>query len=911
MLAGEEDILGFCETFLSDKFLDSQLIWDSQFSIFRRDRVGRTGGGVALFIRTNLSPAPVSVPSGLEIVACEIKTKTNIIRVISAYRPPNANFNYTTDFCDCLSRLCDISHPIILVGDFNYPTLRGCLNTHALVNLDRASEAFLTTIHSLSLNQINTHSSREQNDNLLDLIFVSNNLTDACSNVDLLEPFCGSDHNGLSFSISVSLDHKSQTKKFYNFRKANHNEAKIYLHSVDWDLILSSCPDVESFSGHLYYHLDYAIRNFVPQVRSHPPASLPPPLLRLRRKMRAKFHRRHNDRAAFLRARKRFHQALRDFHSQEEETLLRAPTLKQFYSLVRNKLKGKPASLTLHGRDGELITDPPSIAAAFAAHFSAVYTVDNGVSPPVADWQGQRFDFTSVSEGHVLSTLKLMQPKLSCGPDGVPTHFLKGVASSLARPLSLLFSWCLATGENPRVWKQAYVKPLYKNKGERTNPNNYRPISKACSIAKLLEKIISKQCMAHLSKHNLLSPLQFGFRPDRSTVSQLLNCVSDWTRLISNKETGFVVYLDFMKAFDSVSHSKLLTALSSKGLGPVLLRWFESYLRDRSQCVEIDEYISPPAAVTSGTMQGGCIGPTAFLCFIDSCLNILSKHENIKYYAFADDIKIYSNNLKYLQDALDEVSEWCGVWQLRLSVDKCHTLVLGREGSGLAPASSPPEDTNKYKPPPANLVPLILMGHPLRFVGSARDLGVEVDSTLSFRNHCRAISKSSKRAAFQTLRCFQAGRVEPLLRAYKLYIRPKIEYASVVYSPVNVSDSKIVESVQRYYTRALFAKCRLRPLPYERRLSFLKLDSLASRRLKLDLSFAHKLYHKVFPDCNILTFSSSTRSHRNNAHLLKEASGLRERLHFFSNRIVHTWNRIPEEIINGSHDKFKEYIDLK
>ena len=228
----------------------------------------------------------------------------------------------------------------------------------------------------------------------------------------------------------------------------------------------------------------------------------------------------------------------------------------------------------------------------------------------------------------------------------------------------------------------------------------------------------------------------------------------------------------------------------------------------------------------------------------------------------------------------------------------------------MAPASAGEEELGSFRPPPASLTPLTIAGRPLRFVGSARDLGVEIDATLAFKKHCKILTKKAKRAAFQTLRCFQAGRVEPLLRAYKLYVRPKIEYASPIYSPVNLCDSKALESVQKYYTRALFAKCGLKPTSYANRLKFLKLDTLAARRIKFDLLFAHKIYHNEIPDCDILMRSNSIRGHRNNSHLLKEPSGCRERLNFFSNRVVNSWNSIPQDIISASYVKFKRYVGI-
>ena len=909
LLLGIGDVTAVTETFLSEAILDSQLVWGTEFTVFRTDRLGRSGGGVALFVRSSLQPSPVSTPSHVEIAAVDVKTKTKPIRIISAYRAPNASFDYTTTFCDTISFLCDTDHSVLLLGDFNFPVLGGLLtrNHHFL---DRASEFFDSTIHQLSLKQLNKHPSREQTDNILDLIFVSADLVESCQPVELEEPFVDSDHYGLSVSVKIQTHAKQHVKAFRNFKKANHVEATSFLAQVDWDLIFGSSQDIESFSGHIYYYLNLAIENFVPLVKPRPQNSLPPYLLRLKRKLRSKFNRRSRDRQSYLSARKKYYRAIRQFHVEEEDALLRAPSQSSFYSLVKRKLSSASASLILHDSRGDTISDAPAVADAFSRHFSSVYTLDDGYVPILSSWEGNKLELRQVSEAVIEQALKKLAPKTSLGPDRVPMHFLKGVSSAILRPLSLLFSWSLTTGDSPAIWKVADVRPLYKGKGQRTSPDSYRPISKSSALAKVLEKIVSVELMTHFYRHDIISPRQFGFRPKRSTVSQLLKCVNDWTSMLSRKQSGYVVYLDFRKAFDTVSHTKLLAVLKSKGVGDSLLRWLRNYVMGRTQRIDIDDVLSPPVEVSSGVLQGSCIGPTAFLAYIESLLSILAGHTNVEFYAFCDDVKIYGSSLPALQDALNDIDVWCGGWQLQLSPAKCHVLVLGRDGIGLAPSSATAEEAARFPDPPPHLTPLTLAGHTLKFVGSARDLGVEIDSALSFSNHCRILSKSAKKSSFRTLRCFNSGKVENLLRAYTTYIRPKLEYASVVFSPVNISDSHLVERVQRYFTRAIFAKCKLRPQCYERRLKFLGLDTLAARRIKLDLVCVHKMYHGLLDGCDILQHSKSQRHHRNNRHLLKEHSVIRARLHFLTNRVVSLWNKLPESVIDGSHELFKKYIQL-
>lgn len=195
-------------------------------------------------------------------------------------------------------------------------------------------------------------------------------------------------------------------------------------------------------------------------------------------------------------------------------------------------------------------------------------------------------------------------------------------------------------------------------------------------------------------------------------------------------------------------------------------------------------------------------------------------------------------------------------------------------------------------------------------VSEVRDLGVLVDASLSFSPHCLSVAKAGKRAAFQTLRCFQSGRVAPLVNAYTTYVRPKLEYATQIFYPQRKRDSNAIESVQKFYTRILYRKCGRKYASYEKRLKFLKLDTLAVRRTKLDLMLAYKMFRGLTSDCDVLSRSTSIRSQRITHKLIKDKPGCLPRILFFSNRVVEMWNKVPDDIALGELPAFKRYVGL-
>ena len=418
--------------------------------------------------------------------------------------------------------------------------------------------------------------------------------------------------------------------------------------------------------------------------------------------------------------------------------------------------------------------------------------------------------------------------------------------------------------------------------------SNYRPISLCSAIAKVLEKLVTQRILSYLMKFNLLSSQQHGFLPSRSTTTQLLSCLSDWTLAKAKKEPCYVIYLDFKKAFDSVDHSKLLHKLSSYGIEGQVKGWIGSYLGNRQQRVSVEDKLSAPAPVTSGILQGSCIGPVLFVLYINDLLDLLSQN-GVCVAAFADDIKLYSNDPKKLEAAMGVVEAWSQKWQLFLSAEKCQSISLG---------AGPQHQ-------------FTLLGHPLPQENQIKDLGIIIDPSLNFSIHIEKVAKKAKSASWVVLKCFNSGRVQALTRAYVTYIRPKVEYATQVWSPQSKADTKLIEGVQKHFTRMVWAKCfpqQVRP-SYHDRLKFLNLETLESRRLKLDLSLAHKIYHGLSHCPGVLKKKILPRVLVHNMRLEKDVYKCKCRTLYFGNRIVSTWNAFSDTTLSLSVKAFKCFID--
>ena len=251
-------------------------------------------------------------------------------------------------------------------------------------------------------------------------------------------------------------------------------------------------------------------------------------------------------------------------------------------------------------------------ADAFNTYFASVFTSDSNSSLPLISPSQSSSNFLDsiiVSEFEVQSLLSSLSPSKATGPDGMPAYLLKRcseviIKDSSKSSLTVLFELSLQQGVFPSEWKS-----------EAHEVTNYRPVSLLSQVSKVLERLIFRQVSSFIK--DSLYDIQHVFRCNRSCVTQLLNVFHDLGRALDSGTEIDLLYLYFSKAFDSVSHSKLLFKLKSFGISGQLLNWFADYLHNRKQCVVIEGVSSSFLNVKSGAPQGSVIGPLLFILYVN------------------------------------------------------------------------------------------------------------------------------------------------------------------------------------------------------------------------------------------------------------------------------------------------------
>ena len=375
----------------------------------------------------------------------------------------------------------------------------------------------------------------------------------------------------------------------------------------------------------------------------------------------------------------------------------------------------------------------------------------------------------NISEAQILDHIRSLNVNKAHGHDNIPIRILKICDSSITLPLLIIYKNCIKKGYFPKNWKKANVIPVYK-KNERNSISNYRPISLLPIFGKIFEKIIYDNLYVYIFTNNFISDMQSGYKRNDSTVKQLLSITHElFKSLDANKEVR-AVFLDISRAFDRVWHDGLIFKLRQIGIEGDMINILKSFLSDREQRVVLDGQFSDWVSIESGVPQGSILGPLLFLVYINDLIEEVDS--NIK--VFADDTFIYrqadQNSTEVLSNDLEKITNWAHKWKMVFNPDMSKQAV---------------EVIFSNKSIPGEYPELIFNGIPVKRDSYTTHLGLILDSKLNFEKHIEAkITKAN--SGLGLMKCIKKWVTRATLeQIYKLYVRPHMDYADILY---NVSE---------------------------------------------------------------------------------------------------------------------------
>ena len=329
---------------------------------------------------------------------------------------------------------------------------------------------------------------------------------------------------------------------------------------------------------------------------------------------------------------------------------------------------------------------------------------------------------------------------------------------------------------------------------------------------------------------------QHGFRAMRSTLTQLL---SFWDSVLEKLEDGQgvdVIYTDFSKAFDKVETGVLLHKVRDCNVGGNLGKWLASFLDPsvRKQAVVVEGAVSDLMPVISGVPQGTVLGPVLFLIHIREIASELSAGTTAT--SFADDTRV-QRGIKSCQDCYDLQSDlqliytWAETVNMHFNSDKFECLRFW-PGTGHSP-------DHQYKGP---------NGGDITVKESLKDLGVEISSSLDFKNHVNKVVNDASKLAGWGLRSFRRRNKKTMKSIWQCLVQPKIDYCSQLWSPSDQQSINQIESVQRHFISKVSG---LDDMSYWDKLKAMRFYSQERRRERYMLIFLWKISQNMVKGYNV------------------------------------------------------------
>ena len=200
--------------------------------------------------------------------------------------------------------------------------------------------------------------------------------------------------------------------------------------------------------------------------------------------------------------------------------------------------------------------------------------------------------------------------------------------------------------------------------------------------------------------------------------------------------------------------------------------------------------------------------------------------------------------------------------------------------------------------------------HPIRIGATylndttmVKDLGVHITKNLKWTEHIIKIKNKAMQKCYQILRSFSSKNVWILLKAYVTFVRPLLEYASIIWYPhPGRPDSTLVESVQRYFTKKICQRCRIPFTSYEDRIYKLNLKTLEYRRKEIDLVMVYRIMNNLV-DLQLEDFYemyvSTYKTRRHELCITNSTPTSAMESLSFSKRTVQLWNKLPTEVVTA------------
>ena len=479
--------------------------------------------------------------------------------------------------------------------------------------------------------------------------------------------------------------------------------------------------------------------------------------------------------------------------------------------------------------------------------------------------------------------------RIKCSPDDpVPALLLSSNIETFAPFWLEIINLSLASGSMNGL-KSGVLNPLIKELSSLVDTDkykNYRPVTNLVFVSKLIERVVQKRLEQHMISNRLHSDKNYAYRSKHSAEHLLLKVVNDLYLSFDKNTPSVVVLLDLSAVFDTLDHAKLLFILEHEiGIVGTALRWFESFLTGRTQKVKIGEEYSEVMELLYGVAQGSVLGPPLFKIYIRSLYKFVEP-TRFTIEGFADDHQLIKQFVisfqrtalgESIQNLLEHIGKWMKEYFLCLNQGKTKILVL-----------APPSVQSEIV-----INGVFLENVCIRFVTSAKNLGVILDNVLSFEQQINKVVKT----CYMTIK--KLTQIKGFLSQQELQqlvssdIFSHMDYCNSLYYGINNNLLVKLQRVQNCAAR-LVSKEKIRPNMMDKVLTDLHWVKVKFRNMYKILLIVHNCLHDNAPNelIGLLQYVDSERTMNLRESNYCNKYGARA----FSHVGPKLWNLLPKSI---------------